>query len=740
MDNTLSGVNSIGSHSSRISIRQIVKYALLALIFSSILLMSSGISWQQSFKLILAVFLQGTAGALLWESINRGRNIFLVELFGMGMALGTLLSLFSAQLFRTSVFGQFGWLVPFLIAIIIKILSFIFFKTTSTIFISNNTAKQVAKGILPIMVLILIQLSVWWRWHPLKWLGWQKFNGDIAYHESLSNSIAILGATDSYMLPGSSIRYHWFAHAWAGSLSNSLGIDPFIVLTRLLPTVAFVMAATIAYSWAKQLSQNSWIPVLAGSIMVMGPGSSIGSLVAIRSPSSAMSVGWTLAFSFLLIEIIEGRLKNKDSYLALALLSIGIVGGKATNGLVIALGIVVLLLTSRKHDREIRRRIWIVTAICLPSMFVTFQILISTNTTHSLHLGFFLGGFGSLLTVLPITIGIFRLYWRRGIVRDPILLYMSSVFIIGSLLSLFLVDQDGNQLYFLMGAVTICIVPSLIGLEKLLVNEKEESIINSILSIKKKEKITIGIVVILSGIVTFLLWSIFENQSSLAGKVGRTLSPFFLWTVSTLIAFVVSDSLSSKFRQSYSRLKFLIVAVLLTTLVASSSYIIGSLFNGPIYSRSPGLSGSGKSQATIPGSISYNYVLAGKWVQAYTKQKDLFFSNRQCIDSLQSTSNCIGLSLYASALTRRQFLVEGPPEGLRNETLALSESQILSIRFSINPNQRDWEKLINANVRWGWIERNISSQLYWGKFGSIAYLNSDIIILDLWGGVNQKDS
>lgn len=715
------------------SLSHLMKYLVTGCILASVLMTSSGVSLENSLLLSLAIIAQWIPGALLWTWVKRESSVAPTELIGMGLAIGTFLALLSSQLFRTSPIGIRGWAIPFLISMPFVVWSRFRRKGQNSFQVLNPNFRHVVRSFSPALVLGVIQLSIWWRWHPLKWSGWWKYNVDVPYFETFSNSIAILGTTHNLMDPALDSRYHWFAYAWVGSITNTLHIESFVVLTRLLPIVSMVMGATIAYSWAKSMSGKFWIPGLAALIIVAGPGLSVGSFVILRSPSSAMSVGWSLAFSLLLFEIIKGEARRPIAYLVLGLLAAAIVGGKASNTVLVGLTIFALLIMSFGQNRENRKRILISGSISLIILGVTFQLLIASSLTRPLNVGIFFGWPGLFLTIFPTIIGIYGLYQNKQSIFDPLLVYVVSLIFVGSLLSLITHDSAGSQLYFLVHAAIICIVPSLIGLERFLYRENEVNLINLLQNYGRQSKLYLGILVIVGGVLTSIFWILFENSTSSIGKMGRTLAPAPLWVLCFLGSFVLGKKFSPQVRNSKKRIDLLLVTLISATLVCSGSGILYSIFNGPLYSRSSGILSYGKSTESDSGSISYNYVLAGKWVQEHITSNEMFFTNRQCIEIKSTSANCDGLWAYASALSRRQFVIEGGAYSNQSKLLALTrlENQNLSIRFSLNPNDQDLQSLWAKHVRWGWIDRKVSSRTDWGKYAQEIFSNSDVAIIKL---------
>jgi hypothetical protein len=56
---------------------------------------------------------------------------------------------------------------------------------------------------------------------------------------------------------------------------------------------------------------------------------------------------------------------------------------------------------------------------------------------------------------------------------------------------------------------------------------------------------------------------------------------------------------------------------------------------------------------------------------------------------------------------------------------------MLSVRFSLVPNESDAKLLWEKNVRWGWLDHRVSQRSEWGEFAQEVYSNEDISIIKL---------
>lgn len=701
-------------------------------VIPSIIIFFSGAKFSSSILLCFAVFAQWLPGAVIWNWVRKTRKIPGPELLGMGLAIGTILTILESQLLRTTRLNHLSWLLPLLVAIPIVVVAILRGEGKASE-VKSFTQKEFLT-LLPTISLGAIQLLVWWRWNPISWSGWWKFQIDVPYIESFSNSLALLGTTESLMNPLQNSRYHWFAYAWIGNLNNIIEIEPIVVVTRLFPLVALIMSASLAYAWANLNSERSWIPPLAAFIIVAGPGLSIGSFVLLQSPGSAMATGWSLAFCLVLFEIISNKLNGVRAYGILIVLAAGTLGGKATTGALIGGAVTIILIVSCIQKSHMTKQILLSCILSICTLLLTYKVLISTNSNRPLQGGIFLGWPGLFLSTVPLCVGLYSLFKFKITNLEPILVFAFSIFCLGSVGSLFTYHTSGNQIYFLCSAAAICVVPSLVGIERLFNQTGFRSDnLRFIINNNKVKIIVLFFFSISSGVVATTIWLYSESDPSTLGKIGRTLSPLPIWIVCVLVfIFLFYDRGKTGF---YPKMTTLIVSLTLmfSSLVSSVTYSLASQIKGPIYSKGSALIKYGPTTESAPGAVNKTYFQAGEWVKANIPRHELFFTNRQCMDATQSYDYCDGLWFYASALTKHRFIVEGfaYSSNLWLENRNMSDLQSLSLRFSLEPTLEDLRKLWDSGVRWGWIDHQVYQRTNWKELASIAYSNRDITIIRL---------
>lgn len=682
-------------------------------------------------KLTFAIVVQLIPGLYLWAKINKGKELFLSELLGMGLAIGTLLSILSGSVMRTLPISGFGWTAPFFLTMLVLARRKLFKSDLGISIKTSSISIGVRIYLLLILVLSYVQIYVWAHWNSIKSVGWWKLHLDVSYFESLSNSLAKFGTSNSLMEPDLETRYHWFAYGWVGVLNNSLKMDPFVVQTRLLPLVAMFMATTIIFSWARDFTENTWVAATASLLIVVGPGFAIGSLVMLRSPSSAMTAGWILAFALVLFRCMKNSHISVLTYVTLCLLSIGAVAGKGINVLIVGAGVFLLLLGRIGVKRTLNLNDSKLFLFTLVSIILTYIFLIYTPAERSLKIGIYIGWPALILTVLPLALGFGLKNLKKFEQQRDLLLFSLGVFLAGAFLSLITNESAGSQLYFVISALTFCIVPSLIFIEKSLQLEKIISKNPFVMQFIQKEKL-VGVLIALisAGVLASTIWIYFENRLYLMGDLGRASAPVVIWisaAILTLIFFWNKDTSLQNIR-----LKFVIVIVTISV-ISSSFGILASLVRGPIYASNDGYVGFGKSVRENPGAISSNYLNAGSWVKANINSDDRFFTNRQCLDPKSQYDDCLDIWFFASALSERQFLIEGGAYSLQDETYVkkMNEDQSASLRFSLSPNLDDLNYLWSRGVRWGWVDKQVARDTDWRAFASVVYNNQDIAIVKL---------
>jgi len=337
---------------------------LLLVLLCGSLLVASGVDVAQSSRILCVVVVQVAAGAALWRLARGATPSHVTELVGMGLALGTLTSLLSSQLLLSTPLAGTAWLLPTAAVAAALAVPKVRrrFRSGSTIPNGSDEVGTIALGV----GTGLVFLWYFWRKHPLRWDGWWAYYVDIPYHEALATSLATWGPSDNILVAGKPIRYHWFAHAWAGMTTNASGAGSFVVITRLVPLAALVGTICLTWAWSRRLSNLRAVPFLAVLVTTLGMdvGRGPAPLTFLEnlslSPSMAMAMLWLLGAALVLTEHFAGRLARPEALLFL--LAVGCAGGKVSDAAVLVGGVGLAALASL-FTRRCRQRVWIDLAV-----------------------------------------------------------------------------------------------------------------------------------------------------------------------------------------------------------------------------------------------------------------------------------------------------------------------------------------------------------------------------------------
>ena len=285
------------------------------------------------------VALQTLGGMLLWLAVRRG-PVAVSEALGMGFAFGTVIATLGAQLSILGFGAGWGWLVaPALggLAFVGARLRWWGFATVARVSWRGVwlLAPPVVIGLLALVPSVLLT--------SLRdgYVVGGSYQPDVIFFEAVAQSVATWGAGDNSMLVGEPIRYHWLSYGWIGSLTAAAGVGDFVVIARIFPVLMVLAGALLAASWARVLSRLWWVPALAALLVVAGGyvGASQGVALTYDSPSTAYSVVLGLGFALVLSLLLRSNVYPVPALVLLGLLSFALVGAKASQALVIAVGV-----------------------------------------------------------------------------------------------------------------------------------------------------------------------------------------------------------------------------------------------------------------------------------------------------------------------------------------------------------------------------------------------------------------
>ncbi|MCX6432178.1 MAG: hypothetical protein NTX29_05140, partial [Actinobacteria bacterium] len=218
---------------------------------------------------LIVVAVQTATGAVWWR-LARGTSVRVLEVLGMGLALGTAAATMSGLLLFSVLPVRIAWAVPSIVTAIA--LPWVWARHRAVLTSMRPTRWA------PALVALVIggaaglgSIAINLRNYPLAADSpTTTYHPDMLFFEALSTSLARLGPSDSILMAGAELRYHWFTYAWSGQLAATVGAEPFVVLTRVLPVVSLIGTLLIAIAWTQRMTRGRWAPTLAVVLLVAG--------------------------------------------------------------------------------------------------------------------------------------------------------------------------------------------------------------------------------------------------------------------------------------------------------------------------------------------------------------------------------------------------------------------------------------------------------------------------------------
>lgn len=283
--------------------------------------------------LALAVTAQSLAGAWAWAWLRPASTW--VERSGAGIALGTAATALCGAAFFAAT--PLAWAIAPLVALGGAVVVRLRCRAWAPLGRSASRAELAGAAVGLLAGAAFLGWSL--RSYPLSVTGpVTTYHGDMLFFESIARSLGTLGPSDSILMSGSELRYHWLAYAWAGQLAAVVSAAPFIVMTRVLPVVMLVSVALMAAAWGRRLDRHPLVPTIAALLIVGGGyvGASFGTILNFDSPSQQVTTAWLLAASLALLAAVRRRgVDAVPPLVAFGLLAAACTAGKVSSGAVL---------------------------------------------------------------------------------------------------------------------------------------------------------------------------------------------------------------------------------------------------------------------------------------------------------------------------------------------------------------------------------------------------------------------
>jgi hypothetical protein len=718
-----------------------------------VLLLTSGVRVPTATLLVAVAAAQSASGAVWWRMIRRPHAMPFAELIGMGIALGTFASLVSAQLLRTSPLGRWGLLVPAVITAEMVAVQTIRRPARREPLLDD--AGRSGIELIPAVVLGLLVFIPFWMTEPLRLRGEQAHHPDIAFHEALARSIATFGPGDSVFAVGRPIRYHWFTSAWAGSTQQVVGAPSFVVITRLVPLVALIASAALAWTLARRCSQVRWVPPLA-AVLVAGSSGLIPYLEHLLplSPAQAFATPWLLALSIVALDLAAGRTAPHRALPVLFVLGVACMGGRINHAGVAVCGLGVLCLSTLRSDRETRRRVFGGALAAGAGMAVAFVVVIAGGSGNGFGvgsgltsaarawrllpaggwLGVALGSVAYLAGMLSRWVGFACLLLDTEHRRRPETAYGAGV-ALGGLVGLVATIQSGqSQILFAVSASTVLSCLSAVGIGVAFACLPTQGVDPGRSQTRHLLRSAALLGVLVGPIVGFVYWGMWiysrfsiragldgsEITAWLTGGIPRFLAPLVVWGLAVVAAI---SAFSNVGRAEGRRFAGLILTVVITTATVTTM-VATAVFT---------LARPGGPKGDWTYAWGESREAAASWLADASPPEDVIAVNRFCDDPFLEPPKCGSRWFVVSSLTGRRTLLEGYDYGVGVGGLPewAVERVVLSTRFATRPTPRDAQRLWEFGVRWVWVDREINDRSDWEPMAEVAFRNDTTVILAL---------
>lgn len=696
----------------------------LLIVLMWVFLAATGVGLLDATLVTAAVTLQSIGGALWWRLINRSRRVPILETVAVGIGLGTAVSMLVGLWLP-------WWLAPGLIG-----LAWLAVRERDSVSALGRLSRTETLGLLVGLVPGLAAIGYSIRSYPLSWQGvWNGYHGDMPFFEGLAASVAQLGPGASLFMDGADLRYHSLVYGWAGELTWSLDLAPFVVLVRVLPFVALVGCVALAVSWVYRLSSSAIATVLAALLLVSGGfvGATYGTILNFDSPSQSMTTLWLLALSVITLASLKS-IRFWPFVAPLAMLGVGLAGGKISTAAIALAGLAALALVGL-----VRRELWwkratvalAVSGLATIGVFVT--LLVGSSESGGLRIFSLLDRASSLQSLNPVVT-------PRGIVAGIVVLILAALprwlgitwlamdtsrrwssdvvlgygFAAGAIATVAVLSGGFNDLWFAVAASAPLAVLSAAGIAEAWKWLGAQGRWRPILATSAG---------LLIALVVAAMWS--TGSSGIIGVGWRWAGP----AVGLLLAGLVALGLAWVGASSWTRAWA--AAFLLAVVFASlpSRFLYGAI--APWETTFP-TSTSPVLSTPRPGSTEWRYISgtswtstkneAGAWLRAQAGRDDVIATN---LTGSALVNALTGLQTYISTIHYQA------PYGRIAAIDEIKRREDASWDFIADPSRETVRPLCDAGVRWIWVDPSLTEVRDWAPFAPVRFERSDVLILEL---------
>lgn len=703
------------------------------------IVLSGGASARDALLLGAGVGLQTVAGYAVIHLVLQQRRLRALEALGLSGVAGALIFLAVDQLLRSTPLQSLSWWLPALVG-----LTLLAALGRAPVSLNLRSARWLAAfvGILALGAFLLGSL---WMRNPIAVTGWVAYFPDLSYHEAVAQGLALLGAQQTPFLAGFPFDYHWFADGWAGGLSRSFDLPPYVALSRGLYAFALVCGTALAWAWGSRVVRSAWAGPLAGLMVVgatfvgMGAQYSYTMFLTDISPTHTFAIPITLAISLIATRFIRGDDVPGGPVVRLGWLALlvalgaGVMGSRAPHAMIVlaALGLTSVALAVLREWSAVLRcaaagaalvvgmiPVYLLVLAGDGSRNVTSELVLGPNNDIMLIFGLlpYTGPGDNLLAYLALVASV-TAGWagllvlalrRRHAFVVPVVWGAGAG--LAALVGVVLLSQGGRSQISFLWAGAIVVLP-LSGAGLAVAARRIRALLGGS---------GVGLIILIgaasSSAAVLLVESAGDVWFSGYLRWGATVGPWIV--AATVAAFVARRAPVRRAQAAASALALALGAAAITGNVVGSALRISA----EVPPRT----------AQTPLAINRDHFDAAAWVRDNIGLEDGYLAtNRQCDVADVRPPQCISTSWIVSALTGRPTLIEGFSYAIQSLPPWALERTISSFDFGVAPTPTLAAYLRDQGVHWVWVDHLAGNAGDWSSVGEVAFVNDSVTIVRL---------
>lgn len=320
------------------------------------------------------IAVQILTGGLIFVALSNKTDLSWQEFCGLGLVIGSLLSIALDQIFRQTFIADYAWVLSLFTMLLIP-KSKKFFLSVATEQTQTQTRTRLtdlliilAAGFLFIssdwfwalpLVVLIIATVVWcefakYRRHaavaaiisaPISIVsvftrpnGWWIEDSDLALNEAISQTLKVWGTQENINAVGTPTNYHWLVYAWSGLLERVSGAPNWVMNSRVIPFVVSLGTALLIWAIISRLGYTR--KVIFASLLIIGTYDTVptwGRGFGISyTPSPSQMYGLLLLLTFVYLMIIFEHSAPKRALILFLIVGIGAIGAKVPHGAIVA--------------------------------------------------------------------------------------------------------------------------------------------------------------------------------------------------------------------------------------------------------------------------------------------------------------------------------------------------------------------------------------------------------------------